>query len=64
MGKENMKYEETVDVLSDEGKKRLLKMKKKDLVNIIENVVTIHRLSLKILDSYGINYKRLLGDDE
>ena len=64
MGKEGMR----VIVLTDKGKKILLKMKKKDLVDIIQDVVTIHRLESEILKSlfksFGFDHKKLIKELE
>ena len=60
MGKERMSSDERVDILSDKGRKVLLKMKKKDLVNCFQDTVIIYRLRFAILESYGIDYKKVL----
>ncbi len=57
MGKSTKKI---VDVLSDEGHKRLKKMKKNELIDLIENVVVIYRLRFAILESVGIDYKKVI----
>ena len=62
-----MKPKEPVDVLSDEGHKRLKTYSKKKLIGLVEDLVVTYRLRFTILESVGIDYKKIiknLDDDK
>ena len=50
-----------VDILSDEGRKKLMHMDKKTLVDLVQDVTIIYRLRFAILEAWGVNYKEILG---